>query len=1460
MALTLKSQRQVQTDILNAIISRLGLTDVNPGSVLDLLTQSIAQEDFNQYVQMSQIVRLVDLDSTTGTDLENRAFEYGLTRLAAQNATGQVDITRQVDGANYTKVSTTFVSAGVLAPSIGDGIVGRPLNVNDASMFGSGTNFVVVPGDQIVIGRGLSNEETLNLTTVTQVGNTYQLIVSPALSNNHSFTEEITFIPSTQAAAGNIVISAGTAVSVPASGTSAVIDFQTLNDQTLFPGDATVSNVDVRALLPGANGNVGTGTVNIIDFVGLSVTNASSYTTGTDLQTDESLRDSIRSHIQSLSRGTQQAVQNAIVGVVDPSTSKRVISANTILPQDTNNPVRVYIDDGTGFEPSFLPQPFETVVDDASEGTTRLQLDFAPLVKASIESANSEPFDLSAITSAPSETGLRLTVRVGAIEETISLLLSDIEFPSTVRAEEIVQVINNKSTIAESRTSESGTRIVITGRADVNEDIFVDRPSTVPTTEDLNTYVQFTNNQQSTLYLYKDDKLLNKDGTTAAITNGGTATTFTFGSSTSKLALILDGKNLNPQTVTFDPTADITRLTGSVSPATVAEIINEQIAGAIAVTLSNDGKLSISTLTTLSAAGSVAIGTPVLAAGELNANTAGPTFNFRNSVGGDAFITPDVGTTRDYTLNRELGTIELSTALTTGEDITAGNAFSRGSLRTPIAVSSSTRINSGVGFNLVFDGSVTQQVRFTDNRFSALYLDDDMASNTLYNFDKNATVALTNGVPLLIVEYINKQIYPSGKATLRTINNESFIEITTNTFSSNQVISSETITSNGSIQFQLESGQELGIWQGTSTALVNNERPHQAFRENESTQPVTAGFEFSPTDTLIAVLNNDQTNGTFVLPLGYIDTIQLRSDADNSTTPAGGSTNSFIGDAIQVEFTSALFDSDSDYKPIPMTPIGAQGEGKGEIPADIDLRNFYLAMLGRTENSDQSTTNLESIKNRNSVITSSLNSFDLTFNKSLLTGFSLDAANDIVVGTTITVTGGGANAGTSVILTAAANQSGLSFQVVAGDATTTAANIVTALSTDSQFGNYIYSDAITVFVQPNVPSGTGTPLTFTTINASSAIGFQGTDLIIGTFASVDRDASGIGQVVFNSDTSLAVYSIGAGAGNQFKIGDFAIAQIAAGDIVTFSAMTNSVNDGTFIISAIDDAATPPTITVRNTSGVSESGSAGIAVMGQRRRVTAMQFQDATPGFTGSLTVGTAFRDQVVSNFDSAGADDPLSQYALMPSTLENLVTIFNNTRLSSISLSGDISISTSTPAGGSLENRLQISSLMQGSSGYVEVTGGIGNGLLTFPTPSYRGLQGYNYYTGLLELVHRTIYGDDRDLVTFPGVGAAGIQFQILAPTVTELILELDVTLQEGISIAAVENEVNTALTGYVNGLGVGDDVIVEELRARTIRINGITDVVITRLVGGTSTTSVANIAIADNEIARIRTSNITLG
>ena len=474
-------------------IARLGLTDVNPGSILDVLTQAVSQEDFNQYVQMSQIVRLVDLDSTTGVNLDNRSFEYGLIRNSAQAAIGTVTITRT----GYSKIFTSFVSSGVLAPSAGDTV----LRVNDASgfrdtdgsTFGSSVDGIF---SNVVIGRGTDNEETRRIAFIQDSsltenssgtagvqqddsGTFWYISLEEELQNNHSFTEEVVFIPpSPDLGSDNVTIPAGSIISAPATGTAGSTNFEVIVDYILERGEDTLLNVDVRASEIGAIGNAGSGAISIISIENLSVVNDSAFTTGTDVETDNSLRDRIRSHIQSLSRGTRDAVLNAIVGLVDTGTSRRVVSANVILPQDTNTPVRVYIDDGTGFEPTFADQSFETVVGTASNGTTRVQLDFAPLVKASIESAESEPFNLSAVlgSDVDQDQGLSLLIRVGNDEEIINFLLTDIDFPTTVRAEEIVRIINDKSELIEARTSDNGTRVIITAKSDTNEDIFVGNP------------------------------------------------------------------------------------------------------------------------------------------------------------------------------------------------------------------------------------------------------------------------------------------------------------------------------------------------------------------------------------------------------------------------------------------------------------------------------------------------------------------------------------------------------------------------------------------------------------------------------------------------------------------------------------------------------------------------------------------------------------------------------------------------------------------------------------------------------------------------------------------------------------------------------------------------------------------------------------------------------------------------
>ena len=1404
MALVLKSQRQIQTDILNAIISRLGLTDVNPGSVLDLLTQAVSQEDFNQYVQMSQIVRLVDLDATTGEDLDNRAFEYGLTRNTAVQSNGVVNITRLTStGTAYTKVSTSFVSAGVLAPSQGDTV----LNLNSTQFFIAGG------GNRVVIGRGLATEEIRNIDsrTSTIAGDTTNtLTISPPLAFDHSFTEEVTLIPPSGMAGGDdITIAAGTIVSVPSTGTNAQIDFNTSEDQTLFAGEAVLVNINVRALEPGGLGNVGTGTISIIDLEGLSVTNTTAFTTGQDLETDAALRDRIRSHIQSLSRGTKQAILNAIVGLVDAASSKRVVSANVVLPQTTDESVKIFIDDGTGFEPTFSPQASEALVEDSTRGTSRLQLDFAPVVKAQIESANSEPFVLTEINNAPADTGLQLNVRIGGVggqEETISVLSSDIEFPSTVRAEEIVKVINNKATIFEARTSETGTKIVVTAVSDTNEDIFVNRiqdPMSSPATFrfDLNTYLQLTNAEQSTAYIYKNDVLLNKDGLTAAVTTPSNISA-PFNVADQILNIEVDRKTSNVQVVTFASNATALSLNQAVAA------INSQVTGVIASAVENGTRLELASGTRLSGISRIRILTPATGT---NAN------------GVFMFPTGEVqGKNSDYTLNRELGTIELTQTLVDGDTITAGNAFSRATLRTPNPVSSATRINQGVGFTLAFDNNgtnvVSRNVIFSDDRFAASFLDDPMATpNIKFGFNKLTEI---DNLPQYIADYVTKQIYPFGKAVLRQIGNDTFIEIRTNTLASDKVQSSEASNNtNGTIQLSLldnaGTDRQLGIWQGVPTSLIDNQRPHTAFRENTvtktyrrrplagATTDAPSGFIFSPTDTLVTVINNDQANGTFVLPAGR-----------DTEVSANSSTTEITASELAVIYGSGLAPTDVDY-----SAIVAGTEGKDHIPADADLRDFFIAFTGLSE------SNLDMVNtpnDRNSLAISASGGFRVPSN---------------FTGLTVPVSASNESQSTIGILVSSATAAGLTFRE--GDILTFNTTVPSVFSVTSV-----------------TPDNTGTPFFLIALTRISGTLFPvgGSSLLTAQRTVIPREASPVLSVSVTGTTST--YTIGtastAGVG-QLMSSDFLNSGMLVNDIVTFSGMGNSVNDGTFIITALSSSGTP-TIEVTNPSGAIEIGASGIAILGQKRRIIDYNFR------TGVIDVDSPFRDnaQVISNnpVNTSAPDNDLGpdQFNVIVNTVPNIQMQLDNSRLSSLSSQTEVS---ATDRG----RRVQISSLMEGSAGFVEITGGVMNNLLMFSTAANRGLQGYNYYTGLLALVHNTIYGDDTDLITFPGVGAAGINFQVIAPTVTEIILGLDITLQEGISIAAVENEVNTAMTGYVNGLGVGEDVIVEELRARTIRINGITDVAITRLIGGDSTiTSISNIAIADNEIARIKVSDITIG
>jgi uncharacterized phage protein gp47/JayE len=1131
--LTLKSKNQILSAMIAKLLTETGLNDINPGSVVLTLLQLAATEDFQQYVQMLNVIRNYNLDTTTGQDLDTRAFEYGLTRQQAISATGKVDILRPV---GFVKVSTSLYP-GFPAPLAGDTV----LRVNDASNILYGTS------GTLIIGRGTANEEEVTYSVAPVDNTNYWEFTVSAFSNDHTLDDTVILKQGVDE-----VIPAGTVIIVPGTSNSPEISFTVNQDTTLLAGEEEATDVEVTATTAGTIGNIpiqaidGEEAFSSAPFSGARAINNSKFTTGKDLETDDELRDRIKNAIQSLSRGTATAVKNAIVGALDEETAKRVVSANLIEPSNLQDPVKIYIDDGTGFEPSFESQGFETILLNSTGGEERVQLDLFPLVKAQIETTAFEPYDMSA-------GSLTLTYSVGLATETITFVPQDFEFPNAATAEEIVALINDKATIIEARTSQVGKKVVIQAMDDTNEDIQV-------TSGTANAKLLFPTDKKSTLFLYVDDVLQSKDGVTAFVDSISESYNFSgLGAGPWPLTVVVDGKVANTATVNF-VSGDFA-LPAAATAEEVAIAINARLPGAMATVIENGTKVRIASNTELSSSSKI----------QVTGGSANGVLGFSTSL-----VT---GQDKDYTLNRELGQISFNTPLTANQQVTAGSQYTRAKFRT--ASAEFYTITAAQTLVVTIDGGSPQTITFpSSGTFSAQQ----------------------------VADLINAQLI-GGTAYVREVGTDNYLEVSTNTYT------------DGAGTILISSSSSAVALDFPYNQTATNQRPHRAFRISTISGP----YAFVEGDNLVVVIDDDPATKTFNIIL----------DFDGSVTAAGSGT----------VFTNAV------YNTIFLT--------------NNILNGFYVVMK---------------------------------------TGPNTTTGN--ISDVTIPVPG------------------------------------------------------TTRFIFSTLPTG--------------------------------------------------------------------LANYAAGDHVSISGLTNLDNNGNFLITAVNTAGSGY-IEVSNSNGVAETLASGTADLGQRRQVSAYNAS------TGQITVSSTF-----SSSPAVG-----NQFIILPSTLKNVVDYMNNEKITSISRRAYVEEASNN-------TQLQISSKSEGSDGYVQVTGGSANLKFGFSTTLIQGLQGYNYFTGLLKLVHKIVYGDDTDRVTYPGFGAAGVTFQILAPTVKEVAVNVNVTLKEGVSISSVEEDLKSEISAYVNGLGVGEDVIVSEIIDRVMGVDNIIDVEVIE--------PAANIAIQDNEISRTKSSLILIG
>lgn len=116
---------------------------------------------------------------------------------------------------------------------------------------------------------------------------------------------------------------------------------------------------------------------------------------------------------------------------------------------------------------------------------------------------------------------------------------------------------------------------------------------------------------------------------------------------------------------------------------------------------------------------------------------------------------------------------------------------------------------------------------------------------------------------------------------------------------------------------------------------------------------------------------------------------------------------------------------------------------------------------------------------------------------------------------------------------------------------------------------------------------------------------------------------------------------------------------------------------------------------------------------------------------------------------------------------------------------------------------------------------------LNFNTTLKNGLDAYRFNTGLIAEANRIIYGDPRDPVTYPGVGAAGADIFVKAPLTLRIQVAVDIRLLTGAPFTIISQQVKSNVSYLINSSPVGKPIDISSIVSIIRSIPGITSVAI---------------------------------
>lgn len=103
----------------------------------------------------------------------------------------------------------------------------------------------------------------------------------------------------------------------------------------------------------------------------------------------------------------------------------------------------------------------------------------------------------------------------------------------------------------------------------------------------------------------------------------------------------------------------------------------------------------------------------------------------------------------------------------------------------------------------------------------------------------------------------------------------------------------------------------------------------------------------------------------------------------------------------------------------------------------------------------------------------------------------------------------------------------------------------------------------------------------------------------------------------------------------------------------------------------------------------------------------------------------------------------------------------------------------------------------------------------------------YSYYTGMLALAQKVINGDRNDPTNYPGSAAGGVIIYVSVPTIRSINVLASISVDAGYDEDTLKSKVKTSIENYIDGLSIGDNVILSRMVERSFFVPGVSNVII---------------------------------